>query len=124
MFPEFFKLLPSLLLDCAKFATSAFGPLGLGLFRESWEVWNISKLCLFWNYHRYLILCFTAGILLVEVGTVFVFLGRSLLVKDQESQEDWYLFEICPFEVSEQICHQIPISCVHSFPSHFTACLF
>ena len=33
---------------------------------------------------------------LVEVSTVFVFLGRGLLVKDTESQEDQYMFTICP----------------------------
>ena len=59
----------------------------------------------------------------VKVSTVFVFLGRGLLVKDTESQEDQYLFEICPFEHSDQICYQIAISCVSSYPSHFTACL-
>ena len=41
---------------------------------------------------------FTAFKQLVKVSTVFVFLGRGLLVQDIESQEDQYLFEISPFE--------------------------
>ena len=60
---------------------------------------------------------------LVKESTVFVFLGRGLLVQDSESQEDQYLFKVCPVEYSAQICHQIAISCVSSYPSHFTACL-
>ena len=60
---------------------------------------------------------------LVKVRYVFVFLGRTLLVQDSESQEDQYLFEICPVEHSVQICHQIYISCVSSYPGQFTACL-
>ena len=123
MFPVFFKLFPSLLLDCAVFSTSAFVTLRFGLFTESQEEWNISNLCLFWNYHRYSILCFTTCIQLVEVSTVFVFLGRGLLVKVTESQEDQYLFEVCPFEHSTQSCNQIAISYVSSYPSHFTAYL-
>ena len=59
----------------------------------------------------------------VKVSTVFIFLGKVLLVQDTESKEDQYLFEICPWEHSDQICHQIAISCVSSFTSHFTACL-
>ena len=60
---------------------------------------------------------------LVKVSTVFVFLGRGILVQDTESQEDHYLFEICPVEYSVHICHQIAISRVSSYPSHFTTCL-
>ena len=82
---------------------------------------NIPKPCLFWNYHRYPIIYFTACLQLVEVSTVFVFLGRGLLEQDSESQEEQYLFEICPVEHSVQICHQIAISCVSSYPSQFTA---
>ena len=40
-----------------------------GLFTESQKEWNISNLCLFWNYHGYSILCFTACIQLVKVST-------------------------------------------------------
>ena len=122
-FPVFSKLFPSLLLDCAVFSTSTACILRFGLFTESQEEWNISQLCLIWNYCRYSTLCFTACIQLVEVSTVFVFLGRGLLVQDTESQEDQYLFEICPFEHSAQMFHQIVISCVSSLPSHFTACV-
>ena len=46
-----------------------------------------------------------------------------MLVQDTESQEDQYLFEICPVEYSMEMCHQIAISCVSSYPSHFTPCL-
>ena len=62
------------LLDCAVFSTS---------YPQVWPVnrvlerWNISKLYLFWNYHGYPILCFTASIELVRVSTVFIFIGRS-----------------------------------------------
>ena len=83
---------------------------------------NISKLCLFWNYHGYSIICFTACLQLVKVSTLFVFLGRGLLEQDSASQEDQYLFEICPVEHSAQICHQFAISCVSSYPSQSTAC--
>ena len=83
---------------------------------------NISKLCIFWNYYGYSIICFTACLQLIKVSTVFVFLGRDLLEQDSESQEDQYLFEICPVEHSVQNCHQIAISCVSSYPSQFTAC--
>ena len=95
MFPVFVWLFLSLLLDCAVFLTSTLVTLAFGLFTESWEVWNITQLCLFWNYHRYSILCFTACIQLVKVSTVIVFLERGLLVQDTESQEDQYQFEIC-----------------------------
>ena len=78
--------------------------------------------CLFWNYWGYSILCFTACVQLVGVSTVFVFLGKGLLVQDT-NQGDHYLYEICPFEHSEQICHQIAISFVSSSPSHCTVCL-
>ena len=81
MFPVFFKLFPSWLPDCTVFSTSTFVTLGFGLFSELWEEWNIFQLCLIWNYHGYLILCFTACIQLVEVCTVFVFLGRGMVVK-------------------------------------------
>ena len=60
-------------------------------------------------------LCFTACTQLVTVSTAFVFLGWGLLEKDTESQEDQYLFEICLCEHSEQICHQLAISCVPVF---------
>ena len=123
MFPVFFKLFPSLLLDCAVFSTSTLITLRFDLLTESQEMWNISQLCLIWNYCGYSILCFTACIRLVKVSTVFVFLGRGLLVQDTESQEDQYLFEICSVEHSKQICHDIALSCVSSCPSHFTACL-
>ena len=45
-----------------------------------------------------------------------------MLVQDSESQEDQYLFEICPVEHSVQNCHQIAISCVSIHLSQFTAC--
>ena len=83
---------------------------------------SISKLCLFWNYHGYSFICFTACLQLVKVSTVFVFLGRGLLKQGSESQEDQFLFEICPVEHSAQICCQIAISCVSSYPSQFTVC--
>ena len=71
--------------------------------------WNISQLCLIWNYHRYSFLCFRACIQLVKVSNVFVFLRRGLLMQDTEYQEDQNLFEICLVEHSVQICHQIVI---------------
>ena len=76
---------------------------------------NISELCLFWNYCRYSFICFTACLQLVKVSTVHVFLGRGLLVQESESQEDQYLFEICPVEHSVQNCQLIAISHVSSF---------
>ena len=123
VFPVFFKLFPSLLLNCTVFPTSILITLRVGLCTESWEEWKISQLFLVRNYCRYSILCFTACIQHVKVRTVFIFLGRGLLLKDTESQEDQYLFEICPVEYSVHICHQIAISCVFSYPSHFAACL-
>ena len=83
---------------------------------------NISKLCLFCNYHGYSIICFTACLQLVGVSTVFVFLGRGLLEQDPESQEDQYLFEICLVEHSVQICHRLPFPVFPFYPSQFTAC--
>ena len=122
MFSVFFKLLPSLLADCTAFSISTFVTLRFVLLTESWEERNILELYIFWNYHGYSNLCFTACIQLIKVSTIFVCLGRGLLVKDTESQEDQYLFEICPYEHSEKDCHQIAISWVSSFPSHFPAC--
>ena len=69
---------------------------------------NISELCLFWNYHGYSIIYFTACLQFVKVSTVYVFLGRDLLGQDSESQEDQYLFEICPVEHSTQT---LPSAC-------------
>ena len=115
-FPACFKLFPSLLQDCAVFLQIIFG---FGLFTVSWEEEHF-KLCLFWNYHRYSIIYFTAFLQLVKVSSVFVFIGRGLLEQDSKSQEDQYLFEICLVEHSAQICHQIAISCVSSYPSQFT----
>ena len=85
VFTAFLKLFPSLLLDCAVFQQVTFE---FGLLTESKEEWNILKLCLFWNCGGYSILCFTACIQLVKVSTVFVFLGKGLLVQDSESHED------------------------------------
>ena len=116
------KLFSSFLPDFTVFSTSTFVTLRFGLFTESWKERNISKLYIFWNCQGCSILYFKACLQLVKVTTVFVFLGRGLLVKDTESQEDQYLYEICPCEHSDQICHQIAISCVSSLPSHFTAC--
>ena len=119
MFPVCFKLFPILLLDCAVFSTSTFVTLRFHLFTESQEEWNISHLCfigIITDIQFY-------TLQLVEVSTVFVFLGRGLLVKDTDSQEDQYLFKISPCEHSEQIYQQIAISCVSSFSSHLTACL-
>ena len=76
---------------------------------------NISELCLFWNYHGYSILYFTACLPLVKVNTAYVFLGRDLLVPESESQEDQYMFEICLVEHCAHNCHQISISSVSSF---------
>ena len=76
---------------------------------------NISELCLFWNYHGYSLICFTACLQLVKVSTVCVFLGRGLIVQESDSQEDQYLFEICLVEHSAQNHYQIAISCVSRF---------
>ena len=78
---------------------------------------------IFWNYQRYSILYFIACIQLVKVSTVFIFLERGLLLKDSVSPKDQYLFEIFLVEHSGQVCHQITIACVSSYPSQFTACL-
>ena len=103
MFPVFFKLFPSLLLDYTVFSTNTLITLRCNLFTESQEGWNISQLCLIWNYCGYSILCFTACKQLVKVSTEFVFLRRGLLVQDAKSQEDQYLFEICLVEHSVQV---------------------
>ena len=83
--------------------------LGSDLFTESWEKKHFRTLLileLVWIF----ICMHTACLQLVKVSTLHVFLGRDLLV-----QEDQYLFEICPAEHSAQNCHQIAISCVSSF---------
>ena len=111
-FLHFFKLFVSL-----------FSRLCSVLYKISLEVtclqnpgrWNISELCLFLNWHVYWFMCFTACLQLVKVSTVYVFLGRDLLVQESESQEIRYLFEICSVEHSAHNCHQIAISHVYSF---------
>ena len=80
---------------------------GFCLFTESWDEEHF-KLCLFWNYHGYSIICFTACLKPVKVSTVYVFIGRGLLEQDSESQEDHYLFEICMVEHSVQ---NLPLEC-------------
>ena len=52
---------------------------------------------------------------LVKVSTLYVVIGRGLVVQESESQEDQYLFEICLVEHSVHICHQIAIFCVSRF---------
>ena len=83
---------------------------------------NISELYLYWSYCGYSFICFTACLQLVKVSLVYVFLGRSMLETDSESQKDQYLFEICPVEHSAINFHQNAISCFSSYSSKFTAC--
>ena len=90
---------------------------------QSPRIRNILELCLFWNYQGYSIAYSTACLQLVKVSTVFVFLGRGLLEQDSESQEEQYLFEICPVEHTAKICLYIASSHVSIYPSQFTACL-
>ena len=108
MFPEFptcFKLISQF----ARRLCSVFYKLpsdSACLQSHRWR--KVSKLCLFWNYHGYAIICFTACLQLVKVSTEYVFLGRGLLEQDSESQEDQYLFEIC---LGEQSCAKLPSDC-------------
>ena len=96
--------------------------LRFGLFTESWEEEHFQNLGYFGIIMNIQLYALTACLQLVEVSTAFVFLGRGLLEQDSESQEDQYLIKICPLEHFAQVCHQIAISCVSSYPSQFTAC--
>ena len=119
-FLQFCKLFSGLFQYCTMFSTRF--SLQMTCLQSPIR-WNISKHCLFWNYCGYSFICFTACLHLVKGSTVYVFLGRGLLVQESESQGDQYLFEICPVEHFAQNCRQIAISCVSSFfPIQFTAC--
>ena len=86
VFPVLFMLFPSLLLDCTVFSTSTFVTLRFGLFMEvpggveHFKTLLILELLQIFNF-----ICFTACIQLVKISTIFLFLGRCLLVKNTES---------------------------------------
>ena len=111
-FPTFFELFPSLSQDCVVFLQDF---LGSGLFTETHEKKHF-RILLILELAQIFIYMLTAYLQLVKVTTVCIFLGRGLLVQESESQEDQYLYEICPFK------HFQPFSVFPVFPGQFTAC--